>query len=580
LSFPIASSFPAKTIDLGAVPIAWTVEVTDTTLVSDYLEKTPQKSLKDAGKGVEAFSKTATFYRDFVEIGIPCDFLARDVLKPFIDSGKATEYVQIAGILTLTDTAKVVEAISKTVTFHLDLTDAGKVADLISKVVAFHVDLADTGKSLDFISKTTLRNLFETGILSDYMCKDVLKPFTDAWKTADWSKISSAKSLAETVKGVDWLTKTAIFYRDLYEVGIPCDFLAKDVLRNFFDWAVGEHIPAVLFGKEFRETISVSEYVGKDALKAFTDAGKGLDYMCKDVLKPFVDTSKAVDWYSKTTLKIFTDAGKSLDYFSKTPSKYLAETVKTLDFLEKTPLKALLDSSKAVDWYSKSVISTIFDRVYGEHYPAKDMLKVYVDTSIASDWLVTVGKFVREFTDIGKVSEYISKTPLKALLDTTIVKDIFSRTVSWIKTFEYEAPATGWLTRTVGYYRDFADTVKGLDWRGAFDILRNFREFVIARDQARRVLSLILVDQFIGEYSVARGIAPAVRDKGKPRDLLTKIAYTICGYDVRRVEIVREWLLYERKELIDYILPEDYNVRIDIAKCLLEAMKRLKEKLG
>jgi len=46
------------------------------------------------------------------------------------------------------------------------------------------------------------------------------------------------------------------------------------------------------------------------------------------------------------------------------------------------------------------------------------------------------------------------------------------------------------------------------------------------------------------------------------------------------VEIVRDWLLHERKELIDYILPEDHNIRIEIAKCLLEAMKRVKQKIG
>jgi hypothetical protein len=573
---------------------------TETITPSDYLSKSPSRNLfdyavgehslrslfgkwfKETVKAVDVFERTASFHIDTQEIGIPCDYLEKTPLKSLVDTSKTLDRHYKLVVKVYTDKTKSIEKFTKIATFTRTFTDTGKTAEYLrrdivkrfvetSKVLDWYYKLVvkpiadcvvsldwyskdvsrvftDTGKTTDYLRKTPAKRFVEVGKVTDWYYKLVAKSmadsykgverfsktatfyrsYVDTYKVADYLEKEPSKYLVETVKSIEQFAKTAVFYRDLIEIAIPCDYLSKDVLRNFFDWAVGEHY--LVRARGF--------------VKEFTDLGKSLDYICKDVGKALAD------------------AGIGTDY------------------LQKTPLKALLDAGKAVDWYSKGVISTILDRVYGEHYPAKDMLKVYVDTSITSDWLVTVGKFVREFTDIGKVSEYISKTPLKALLDTTIVKDIFSRTVSWIKTFEYEAPATGWLTRTVRYYRSFEDAVKGLDWRGAFDILRNFKEFVIIRDQAVRALSVILADTFLGEYWTAKTPAPAVRDKGKPRDLVTKISYTIYGYDVRRVEIVREWLLYERKELIDYILPEDYNVRIDIAKCLLEAMKRLKEKLG
>lgn len=54
-------------------------------------------------------------------------------------------------------------------------------------------------------------------------------------------------------------------------------------------------------------------------------------------------------------------------------------------------------------------------------------------------------------------------------------------------------------------------------------------------------------------------------------DILTKIAFKLYGKDTRRVYFHKVWG--------DIIEPSDHNVSVDAAKAMLEAIKRLKDKL-
>jgi len=55
-------------------------------------------------------------------------------------------------------------------------------------------------------------------------------------------------------------------------------------------------------------------------------------------------------------------------------------------------------------------------------------------------------------------------------------------------------------------------------------------------------------------------------------EVLTKVAYKLAGFDVRRVyALPRVWA--------DIIEADDQNIKIEVAKVLLEAMKRVREKL-
>jgi len=231
-----------------------------------------------------------------------------------------------------------------------------------------------------------------------------------------------------------------------------------------------------------------------------TDVVKTTDYLEKIPLKSFKDVGKGVDWYSKTSTfyRSFTDIGKAVDY------------------LEKIPAKKLVDVGRAVDWYGKTA------------------------------------SFIRSFTDIGKVSDWVAKAVSKQV--------------------EFEAPTTDWVSRIRGYTRTLVDVVRAVDWRGGFDVVRCLMDYVVARDAPYRAITVVLRDTWIGEYYVSRGVSPAVRDRTRMADVLTKVAYKLAGFDVRRVYFHKVWG--------DIILPEDQNVKVKVAEALLEAMKRVRDKVG
>jgi len=498
MSFPIASSFPAKIIDLTAVPRAWTVEITEVVVLCDYLQTNPQKAL--------------------TEVVVLCDTMYKDQGKTIIETVKVVEFTQIAGIVTMMDTAKVADYVAKDI--PRAFTDTCKTLDLLEKTP--QKTLKETAQLLEAFSKTSAfyRDFYETIKPLDYLLKDVFKSLIDTCKTTDLATREIAKILAETITASDLLTKTGTFHRDLYDTGKAVDVLAKDIPRTFRDTFIGEYY-------------SVSS---------------------RGVIKLFTETLKGVDALTKTTLKALTDTGKTSDY------------------IEKNVLKALLDSAKLTDWYTRSAIVTIIDRVFSEFTTSKDALKVCEDAGKSTDWVETVEHLVKELMDTVKPTDFIVKSPVKALIDSGAFTDWIYKTTEKILIFEFETVATGRVSRSVHYYRTLTDVVKALDWKGAFDILRNFKEFVIIRDQAVRSILVIITDTFLSEYWSARGIAPVVRDTAKMADILTKIAYKLYGYDVRRVyTFPREWA--------DIIESLDHNTKVEVCKALLEAVKRLKDKL-
>jgi len=417
--------------------------------------------------------------------------------------------------------------------FPLASSFPAKTIDLGAIAVVYTVEIRDTVEVVDYIGVKAdfVKALAEVGVPCDYLERTV----------------TFNVNIYDIYEGIDYLERTVTFHIDLAEVGIACDYVCKDVLKPLVD--VG--IPCEWFTKSKGYLRVLRDYaVGEywtiptwGAIREFIDVAKTLDYIYKDVSKSLLDAGKTVDWYSKT----------------------ITFHIDLVDILE------------SLDWLMKTLEKNVYDYAIGEYWlvPARQIFKEYVDSAKTLDYMCK--DVLKPLVDVGIPRDFLEKTLLKTLLDTGILCDWYSKGI--VRTFEYESVSTGWVEKTVHYYKDLVEVVESIDWRGAFDILRGFKESVILRDVPARILSLVLMDTLVGEYSIARGIAQTLKDKGKPKDLATKIDYKIYGYDVRRAYMIREWLLHERRELIDYIMPEDHNIRIEIAKCLLEAMKRIKEKI-
>jgi len=432
-----SGSFPAKTIELGAIALAYTVEVTDVVKATDYVEKSPSKSLKDMSKSVDWYSKTSV--KVFVEVGIPCDYVSKTPSKVLVD----------------------------------------------------------------------------------------------------------------------------------YAVGI--DRLGKDVLRSFFDWSVGEHSVIAIKGyrREFLDVVRTTDCYSKGVGKTLADVSVSRDYLRKDVLRNFVEVGIPCDWVAKTVSKSFLDwsVGEHSVIAIKGYSREFLDVVRTTDFYSKGVGKTLADVSVSCDYLRKDVLRSFFDWAVGEHWVGIGRLERVYDTIKVADY---VGKDVgKALIDVAKSTDWLEKGLLKAVVDITIPCDYLAKAVG--KQIEFEAPVTDWMERTVARIRTLADVVRVVDWRGGFDVVKCLKDYVVARDAPYRVVTVVLRDTWTAEYYVSRGVSPAVRDRARMADVLTKVAYKLAGYDVRRVYFHKVWG--------DIIEDTDQNVKIEVCKAMLEAFKRIKEKL-
>jgi len=371
-----SGSFPAKTIDLGAIALAYTVEVTDVFRGADYIEKTPMKSLRDSSVTVDWYSKTASFHRDLYEIGIPCDYVSKTPLKRVADAGVSSDYVR-------KDVLK-------------SAKDVGKSVDWFEKVSAFVRIMIDSSVATDYFEKTV----------------SFIRAFTDAGK------------------GVDWFAKTAVFYRDLYEVGKSYDFLAKDVSRSFFDWAVGEHIPKTLFGKMFRETVGSVDYMCKDLMKRFAEPvvvrdapyriitlvlrdmvfGEHIPVrgfvkeiaepplsvielkFMKEIAKPFAESIGVVEVFRKEITKMFMERVFGEHVPVKGITKKIVEpplSIIELKFMKEL-IKPFVEVVSVIEVFRKELAKMFVERVFQEYWTSKGISPALRDIGEMKDLLTKI----------------------------------------------------------------------------------------------------------------------------------------------------------------------------------------------
>jgi len=247
----------------------------------------------------------------------------------------------------------------------------------------------------------------------------------------------------------------------------------------------------------------------------------------------------------------------------------VTDVVKTTDYIQKSPLKGLRDTVKTQEYVRKYSVKVFLDWSVGEYsvIKFKGYRREMVDVVRTTDFYSKAVE--KALADIGIPCDWVAKDVRRALVDVGIPCDWVAKDVS--KRVEFEAPTTDWAERIKGYVREFVDVCRAVDWRGAFDIAKSFRDYVVARDAPYRVITIVLMDSSVGEFYVSKGMSPAVREVSRMKDVLTKVAYRLAGFDVRRVYFHRVWG--------DIIEPKDQNVKIQVAEVLLKAMKRVREKL-
>jgi len=106
-------------------------------------------------------------------------------------------------------------------------------------------------------------------------------------------------------------------------------------------------------------------------------------------------------------------------------------------------------------------------------------------------------------------------------------------------------------------------------------ILKNFIEYIVARDSPYRRLILSMIDGIIDEGWTAKIPIISMYDRARSREIISKIGFTISGHWTRRVY----HLPVEFRNLFDIIESSDHNAKVNVCKSLLEKFMKVRDML-
>ena len=521
-------------------------EISDSAKVVELpLRRHPRKSFSDSFKGydykgfvipiLDAFS--GRDYKGFV-VSLPDVLVTYDLL----------EYIR-GRVIVLRDSF-LDEGFIRT-GFGKWFSDSVVASDVrVSKVPVKAV--LDSFRGADLLVKSVVSHVYDVLIVCDAVSKDlylvsadlvkgrdfkgfVIQP-VDVVKGVDFGEFFKTlyKTVQDAVRGVDYLSKTLGFRRDLVDVSKVSDLFSKGVVRSTSDVGRASDVLYYYFGKTLVDSVSVADRGVRDVTRVFSDVGLVSDLMeqirgrvveLRDTLVDEGYMSKGILWHFREwwiTVKDYgpfkefgkriMDSARVYDYkgFVIQPR----ELIGSADWMLKEVEKAILESVKPVELVSKDVLAHVF-----EAWRIEERIEKYY-------------RGVLEISDVASSVDFFSKSVTSAFRDA-------------VRAYDYK-----------GFVSELLDAVRAFDPK------------VIAA----KGIVLEVMDRFVDEGWVAKVPARGLRDAVKPSDFLLKVAFTLFGEAARRV--------YFHKVHGDIILPEDHNVRNLAAQALVEAVKKLKDKLN
>ena len=292
---------------------------------------------------------------------------------------------------------------------------------------------------------------------------------------------------------------------------------------------------------------SVKAYDYKGFVVSPLESVKPVELLKKDVTRVFSDVSKTYDW-----------KGFAID---------LRDCIVDEGYM-----------SKGILWHFREWWITVKDfgpfREVGKHivevvraYDYKGFVVEPKDLVISYDLLFK--EFGKVFVEPVKAVDVLAKDVLAHVLDTFRPEERLDKYYRGVMEVMDVASSVDFLSKGVSSV--LRDEVRGYDFKGFVPELVDAVRVVESRVLAGRGITCVLIDRFVDEGWVAKVPARGLRDAVKPSDFLLKVAFTLFGEAARRV--------YFHKVHGDIILPEDHNVRNLAAQALVEAVKRLKDKL-
>jgi hypothetical protein len=361
--------------------------------------------------------------------------------------------------------------------------------------------------------------------------------------------------------------------------------------------------------KKNADLVILADIASKQAFKRFAEINQLSDSAKWVFGKYLYESTRAIETTKKVTLKLFLEQVLVSEIVRKVSLKMFAETAKAYEIAKKEFIKPVIDTI-----YSEFVVVPLFP------------IKCY-DSLTLSDLLYYVrGLGMR---DSVSVSERSTVFWLLNFAEQVLHYDIVRKLVT--KIYEFDTACSGWVIRTVQVYRIFFEAVVTSELIKLMLIV-NYIELVTMYDRITMLRAYIrtLIDNIASEYGfskhylthkrdvelmidilrkelgklfkeqiftsefiikcitkqfteknvlrelVIKYITTNVSDLAYATEIVAKIMYSLVGQIVRRVY----FLPLEYQVWWDIILASDHNTKVQICKALLEAFKRIRDKLG
>jgi hypothetical protein len=362
---------------------------------------------------------------------------------------------------------------------------------------------------------------------------------SDSSVASDYFSKAPAVLRADSARALEAFSKSAAFYRLLQDVSKPLDYYtAKLVFRDFRDYS------------------AIADYYSRAPSKQLADSIKALEISARALLKLLADTSRALEYVlaQRTFLKELFESALSTDFIAKQHTRALAELILVAD-----QIQAL-----------KTMHIIIRDTFVGDFETLRAMSREQLDRALARDYMLKT--LVKEEREALAVGEYLAKTAVEYLRDIPRAADYYLKLVSRVAA--EKTRASEYLKSEIS--KALADSSALRDYT-AKTLVKKIVELAVSADFIRslKMVVLILRDFLISEFDYSKSPETNIADSGRPRDVAAKIAYTLAGIDVRRAYFFPK----ELRELWDLILSSDHNSKVDACKIILEAFKRVRDKL-
>ena len=542
---------------------------------------------------------------DVMRVG---DYTCKAALKPILETVGAVDYSRLEALKHLEEVCRATDYASKT--SIKQLLDSANVTDWYTRTVKFIVGLMDVSVTYDYVRRMPSKHLHDVYLGADYTRIQTCKKLIDAIIGVDYTRRATAKRLLDECRGVD-MSKIWM-YKSLLDLAVGVDYTARYTCKALIDVAEAFDFtkPVASFVRSVADWLVGEHVVEKTPSLRLMDSTRTLDYTCRYIDKQFIEQISSVDYARKIPLKRLADSVKSLDWHAVFTGRMvtLTDFAKPYDYVRRTPVKSLVDWVVGEHIPVRGVGKRLIDEVYGVDYTCRAVVKRLVDEASIVDFSrIRVLKLLldsarvhelRAVRELGKflldqlrALDYVERIRLKEIFEALKVNEMFAKDVAkrvlealtpadyLRKTFEKSiiADAEAWdrYSKVTSYHVSLHEVVEAYDVMKK-DILKVYRDYVVVRDAPYRRLILSFIDRLVDEGGVEKIPSIRLRDKAVLREIVSKVGFTVRDIYVRRAYTLPR----EFKALWDIIMAEDHNAKIDIAKALLNALKKVAEKLG